>query len=152
MTCKETVLAAVLLAVSPISALADGGSGDVDSTAITGIMRDMGADAVRGRLLFSEKGCVLCHSVNGVGGEDAAPLDASGMQKHMNPFDLAAKMWAMAPYMIEAQEAEMGGQILFSGRELGDIVAFLHDGAEQHKFAEDTLPVYIREILRQGRE
>src|SRR3546814_18981232 len=31
-------------------------------------------DAARGRQLFASKGYVFCHSVHGVGGEDAQPL------------------------------------------------------------------------------
>lgn len=33
-------------------------------------------DAANGRKLFASKGCVVCHEVNGIGGTDAAPLDA----------------------------------------------------------------------------
>ena len=29
-----------------------------------------------GRKLFASKGCVVCHAINGIGGEDAPPLDA----------------------------------------------------------------------------
>ncbi len=70
-------------------------------------------DPVRGRELFASKGCVTCHSINGVGGEDATPLDAHTMQSMMNPFDFAAKMWRMAPAMIAAQEEALGEQIEF---------------------------------------
>jgi len=96
-------------------------------------------NAERGRELFATKGCAACHSVNNTGGEDASPLDAHNMDAKMNPFELAAKMWAMAPYMIAAQEEEMGAQILFSGQELADIVAFLHDDSEQHEFTDEYL-------------
>ncbi|MGH8630355.1 MAG: c-type cytochrome, partial [Burkholderiales bacterium] len=37
-------------------------------------------DAANGRKLFAAKGCVVCHAVNGIGGQDAAALDASTMQ------------------------------------------------------------------------
>ncbi len=46
----------------------------------------------RGMTLFIEKGCVTCHSVNGVGGHDSAPLDAHEMDPIMNVFEFAAKM------------------------------------------------------------
>ena len=78
-------------------------------------------DAAVGRVLFAEIGCIACHAVNGVGGEDAVPLDAHGMEPVMNPFEFSAKMWTMAPYMIAAQEEAFGEQILFTGEELGHI-------------------------------
>lgn len=104
----------------------------------------------RGMDLFVDKGCVACHAVNGVGGHDAASLDAHDMAEFMNPFDLAAKMWAMAPYMIEAQEEAFGDQILFTGDELADIIAFLHDDVQQHAFTEDNLTVAALEMMEHG--
>lgn len=60
---------------------------------------------VRGRLLLAEKGCVACHAVNGVGGGDAPPLNASAMGRMMNPFDFAANMWRGAEAMMYARLA-----------------------------------------------
>ncbi len=101
----------------------------------------------RGMRLFVEKGCVACHAVNGVGGHDAASLDAHDMDMLMNPFDMAAKMWTMAPLMIEAQEQALGEQILFSGEELADIIAFLHDDRQQHEFTEANLTPAAIEMM-----
>ena len=102
----------------------------------------------RGRELFVSKGCFACHSINGVGGHDATPLDAHSMEQAMNPFEFAAKMWAMAPYMIAAQEEAMGEQILFSGAELADIIAFVHDHDSQHSFSEKDLTPAARKLMR----
>ncbi len=107
-------------------------------------------DAELGRELFGSKGCVTCHSINDVGGEDASALDAHDMEPYMNPFDLAAKMWRMAPFMIEAQEEELGEQIQFTGDELSAIIAFLHDDAEQHEFTLESLSPEMQEMLEQG--
>lgn len=100
-----------------------------------------------GRLLFASKGCVLCHSINGVGGTDAPALDASTMPGPMNPFDFVARMWRGAPAMIAMQNAELGHQIQFTGQELADIVAFAHDGVEQQKFSEDDIPPDIKALM-----
>ncbi len=100
-------------------------------------------DPALGRKLFASKGCVACHSINGVGGHDATALDAHTMQPMMNPFEFAAKMWTMAPYMIATQEEALGGQILFTGEELAHIIAFVHDHAEQHHFSEADIPAEI---------
>jgi cytochrome c len=104
-------------------------------------------DPARGRELFASKGCVTCHSINGVGGEDATPLDAHTMQSMMNPFDFAAKMWRMAPAMIAAQEEALGEQIEFTGQELADIIAFVHHDAEQHHFSESDIPPEIMPMM-----
>jgi len=101
-------------------------------------------DPARGRKLFASKGCVACHAVNGVGGHDATPLDAHTMDGMMSPFDFAAKMWLMAPAMIYAQEEALGEQILFTGDEIADIIAFVHHDEEQHKFSEADIPPKIR--------
>ena len=101
-------------------------------------------DPARGRKLFASKGCVACHAINGVGGHDATPLDAHTMDRVMNPFDFAAKMWGMAPAMIYAQEEALGEQILFTGDEIADIIAFVHHDEEQHKFSEADIPPKIR--------
>lgn len=104
-------------------------------------------DSTKGMRLFIRKGCVACHAVNGVGGHDASPLDAHTMEPEMSPFELAAKMWAMASYMISAQEEALGYQILFSGEELAHIVAFLHDDKQQHALSEDSIPPNIRKMM-----
>ena len=104
-------------------------------------------DAAKGMRLFAEKGCVACHSVNGVGGQDASALDAHTMAPVMNPFDLAAKMWRMAAAMIAAQEEALGEQILFTGEELGHIIAFLHEDARQHQFTYELIPPAVRGMI-----
>jgi cytochrome c len=101
----------------------------------------------RGMVLFAEKGCVACHSINGVGGHDATPLDAHEMSGMMNPFEFSAKMWQMAPAMIAAQEEALGEQILFTGDELADIIAFVHNDEQQHMFTEAILTPRIRQMM-----
>ena len=104
-------------------------------------------NSAAGRKLFASKGCVVCHSINGVGGTDAPQLDASTMPGPMNPFDFVAKMWRGAPAMIEMQKHELGHQIEFTGRELADIVAFAHDPAEQKKFSKADIPEKIQKLM-----
>ncbi len=100
-----------------------------------------------GRKLYASKGCVVCHAINGVGGEDAPPLDAATMPTVMNPFDFAAKMWRGAGVMISLQEDELGGQIEFTGTELANIIAFVHSAEEQKKFSEADIPPRIKKLI-----
>lgn len=110
-------------------------------------MRMPKMDSARGRKLFVTKGCVACHSINGVGGHDATPLDAHTMTPAMNPFDFAAKMWQMAPAMIYAQEEALGEQILFTGDELADIIAFVHDNQAQHALSDADITPEVRKLM-----
>jgi mono/diheme cytochrome c family protein len=102
---------------------------------------------VRGKGLFASKGCVVCHSINGVGGEDAPKLDASSMTPQMNPFEFFAKMWRGAMPMIMMQMNEIGHQIEFTGQDLADIVAFVHNAQVQKTFTEDDIPAEIKQHM-----
>ncbi len=101
----------------------------------------------KGRKLFASKGCVVCHAINGIGGEDAPPLDANTMPRIMNPFDFAAKMWRGAGTMIAVQQDELGEQIEFSGEELANIIAFVHSIDEQKKFSKADIPPRITKMM-----
>ena len=101
----------------------------------------------RGKSVFVNKGCVTCHSVNGIGGDDAPPMDDHTKEKLVNPFAFAAKMWDHAPGMIAAQKDELGGQLIFTGEEMADITAFIHDAHAQRDFEESDLPPRIRRII-----
>ena len=105
-------------------------------------------NAQRGRALFASKGCVVCHTVNGVGGGVAANLDASEQGRIVNPYDFAARMWRGAGAMIALQNRNLGYQIELDGREIADLAAFAHDKAEQRKFSEDDIPPAVREMLK----
>jgi len=148
---KRTALPAVALALStlgapgPAVAQNDTATTDIPPTRL--LMPIL--NSARGRELFLSKGCVTCHSVNGVGGEDAAALDAHEMAPFMNLFDLTAKMWTMAPVMIPAQEDELGDQIQLNGDELANLVAFLHDDMEQANLTLDSLSHDQREKMEE---
>ena len=100
--------------------------------------------------LFAEKGCVACHAINGVGGHDATPLDAHNMDPVTHPFDFMAKMWRVAPLMIKAQEEALGEQIMFTGEEIADIIAFVHDDDQQHEFTDALITPRIRKMMNHG--
>ncbi len=135
-------LALVLATAAGLLLVSDAVGHETKQAGTTGLMMPQ-MDPARGRELFASKGCVTCHSINGVGGEDATPLDAHTMQPMMNPFEFAAKMWRMAPAMIAAQEEVLGEQIEFPGQEIADIIAFVHHDAEQHRFSESDSPPEI---------
>ncbi len=102
----------------------------------------------RGRKIFVNKGCVTCHSINGVGGEDAPAMDEHTQEKLVNPFAFSAKMWDHASGMIAAQKDELGEQLNFTGKDLADITAFIHDKDAQNNFGEKDLTPKIKKIMK----
>ncbi|NQW10943.1 MAG: c-type cytochrome [Alphaproteobacteria bacterium] len=115
-------------------------------------MRDIGLvtppmDSTRGRKLFTETGCVACHSVNGVGGNLGPSLNAADMPSPMNAFEFSARMWRGAPAMTALQEDLLGGVIALTGQDLADLVAFAHDEREQAKLTKDQIPERFHELI-----
>ena len=109
------------------------------------LMSDVGIamppmDSRRGRELFVEKGCIACHSVNGVGGDLGPALNAADMPGPMNAFEFAARMWRGAQAMTALQEDLLGEVISLDGQDLADLVAFAHDSEEQERLTEDQIP------------
>lgn len=105
------------------------------------------ADAEQGRSLFVGKGCVVCHSVNGVGGKAAPALDAAGDEFNLDILDFVARMWRGAPTMIVLQEMELGYQIELTGEELAHLAAFAADKDAQSEFSETDIPEVIRDWM-----
>ena len=104
-------------------------------------------DAHHGRELFVNKGCVVCHQANGVGGDVGPPLDAADMPSPMNAFEFAARMWRGASAMIQMQRELFGDQIELTGQDLADLVAFAHDEAEQRELSKDDIPAKFRDLI-----
>ena len=101
----------------------------------------------RGKKLFVAKGCVACHAVNGIGGHDAPAMDDHTSLGVISPFDFVAKMWNHAPGMLAAQEEAFGGPITFSGTQIADIIAFVHDDDAQHSFTEKDLTAEAQKMM-----
>lgn len=125
-----------------------------DTQRLMELMADLGLalpplDSHRGRELFVNKGCVVCHVVNGVGGEVGPSLDAEGMPQPMNAFEFSARMWRGAPAMVQMQEDLLGEVITLSGQDLADLVAFAHDKSEQEKLKADQIPDHLRKLIEE---
>jgi len=135
----------VAAAGSPVSANHVPGSTKKDDHGAQLVIPMMSPE--RGKRLFVDKGCVACHAINGVGGHDAPAMDAHRDMGLVNPFDFAAKMWNHAPAMIAAQEEALGEQIYFTGDELADIIAFLHNDEAQHGFSEADLTAEAKKLM-----
>lgn len=94
-----------------------------------------------------EEGCIVCHSINGVGGEVGPSFDAADMPQPMNAFEFAARMWRGAPAMAQMQENLLGEMISLDGQELADIVAFVHDQEVQSRITVADIPHKFKEMI-----
>ncbi len=104
-------------------------------------------DSARGGDAFMSKGCIICHAVNGIGGEIGPAFDAAEMPQPMNAFEFAARMWRGAPAMAQMQEDLLGEMISLNGQELADIVAFVHDEAVQAGISAADIPDQYRDLI-----
>lgn len=99
----------------------------------------------RGRILFTTKGCVICHQVNGVGGAVAPALDAPPGDIKLNPLDFAGRMWRGAAAMTALQETELGYVIDLDGKDIADLSAFAASAEEQSLMTLESVPEPLRD-------
>ena len=140
---------AIALAVGVVSAALLIGGGDQMAQAGQAQLVLTSADAVRGRALFVSKGCVACHAINEIGGTSGPPLDVEFAPGEVDPLDFVARMWRGAEAMVFMQQSLFGVQLDFTGEELADIIAFVHDPGEQRKFSEADVPPALRRLIRE---
>jgi mono/diheme cytochrome c family protein len=84
---------------------------------------DRPGDLQAGRRLFTAKGCIVCHQVNGTGGVIGPNLDNLAQQG--SPIFAAAAMLSHGPSMFEAMKAKGIQRPTFSGSELKDLIAYI---------------------------
>ncbi len=79
-------------------------------------------DADRGKQLFADKRCIVCHQVGGAGGAVGPNL---GAEQFVAPIEFATAMWNHGPEMAEAMRANGIDRPRFNRAELADLIAFL---------------------------
>ncbi|HXV79064.1 MAG TPA: c-type cytochrome [Candidatus Binatia bacterium] len=79
-------------------------------------------DAKKGKKVFAEKQCVVCHQIERVGGVFGPSLDSI---VQFGPIFFAAAMWNHGPAMTEAMQARGIKRPVFTGTELRDFVAYV---------------------------
>ena len=84
---------------------------------------DEPGDSALGRRWFAEKRCVECHAVGGSGGTSAPALDSYA--QYIAPIMLAEGLWNHGPLMRQRQTQQQGRALMFLGREIADIQAYI---------------------------
>jgi cytochrome c551/c552 len=99
--------------------------------------------AEEGRVLFTEKGCIRCHSVYGVGGRVGPDLARRRTQWGLTEF--AAAMWNKAPKMTAEMKTRGMDVPRLGAGEMADLVAYLYS---VQYFAESGDAERGRRLLR----
>lgn len=93
--------------------------------------------AEAGRVIFVEKRCQECHSVQGVGGRVGPPL--AGQGRHWGLTEFAAAMWNKLPAMTDVMEERGITVPRLGGTEMADLVAYLYSIEYFAEFGEPEL-------------
>jgi len=83
-------------------------------------------DATRGQATFTQKQCIRCHQVGGVGGVIGPGLDYLGQA---GPIEVASAMWNHGPGMAEAMRAQGIERPSLTAGELANLLAYFHVAA-----------------------
>lgn len=99
---------------------------------------DVSGDEDRGRMLFSEKGCLDCHSLGGKGGKKGPDLEK--FKRGLSPIFMVQAMWNHVPEMSALLEDQKSNWPVFRDNQLMDLLAFVHQKA---KGEEREIPLLL---------
>ena len=79
---------------------------------------------LEGSQLFTDKGCLRCHAINGVGGAGGPDLGQGILKRSL--LDIAGVMWNHSPGMAHVIEERHGARPLFKAPEMASLLSFLY--------------------------
>lgn len=82
----------------------------------------------KGKILFSKKGCIKCHSVGQVGSSAASHLDK--LKDYLSPLYMAQAMWNHGPEMDKRLKKMGLKRPWFSGDEMVDLSAYIRNNSD----------------------
>lgn len=102
-------------------------------------------DPQRGRRLFVAKGCVICHAVQGVGGQAAPALDADEDSQSIDLLGFVSRLLRGMPAMSELQAVELGYRVELASEDIADLAGFVADQELQAQFSLQEVPEPMRD-------
>jgi len=79
---------------------------------------------LEGSQLFTEKGCLRCHAINGVGGVGGPDLGQGILKRSL--LDIAGVMWNHSPGMAHVIEERRAVRPMFKAPEMASLLSFLY--------------------------
>jgi mono/diheme cytochrome c family protein len=79
---------------------------------------------LEGSQLFTDKGCLRCHAINGVGGAGGPDLGQGILKRSL--LDIAGVMWNHSPGMAHLIEARHATRPVFKAPEMASLLSFLY--------------------------
>ena len=99
---------------------------------------DRAGDASAGRKVFTDKDCIHCHSVAGVGGKTAPEL--SGIAGGVDSSSWTRAMLNHAGSMVDPITIHIGQWPQFTGKEMNDLIAFVSLGTPSKAVNAHEIP------------
>jgi mono/diheme cytochrome c family protein len=90
---------------------------------------DEPGDSQTGRMLFTQKHCIECHRVEGIGGR-VGP-DLSSQARGLSPLRIAQDLWNHGPQMVGSMKAKGLDVPKFEGNQIIDLIAYLRSRGER---------------------
>ena len=79
---------------------------------------------LEGSQLFTDKGCLRCHAINGVGGAGGPDLGQGILKRSL--LDIAGVMWNHSPGMAHVIEERHAARPVFKAPEMASLLSFLY--------------------------
>jgi mono/diheme cytochrome c family protein len=112
-------------------------AGDLIAFLFTVNYFDRAPDTEIGQRLYTQKRCVLCHQVGGVGGVVGPNLDY--LADHGSPIQIASAMWNHGPAMTRELQSRGLDRPSLTGPELLDLIGYIRSGSA----AITSEPLYV---------
>ncbi len=113
----------------PFPSLSAADAGDLIAFLYTENYFANGGNAGSGKKLFTEKSCIQCHQIGGVGGVLGPSLDS--VARAGSPIDIAAAMWNHGPAMAEKMAQRGVNRPTLNASEMRDLIAYLKSVAPE---------------------
>ncbi len=108
-------------------------------------------DAAKGKILFSAKGCLKCHSVGGKGGAAGPELDK--LKSYLSPLYMTEAMWNHGPAMDKLMQKMGAKRPWLSGQEIVDLSAYIrqisHEGVREKIYMSPGNPKIGKQVFVQ---